>query len=356
MLLEIAVLPGDGIGPEIMVEAIKVLETVGRKYNHQFDFRYTLIGGAAWDKYGVHLPEETLRICDSSKAILLASVGGPVSEQLQPKWLNVSTNALLPLRKRYDLFANFRPARLYRALKSACPLRSDIAEKGFDILVLRELTGDAYFGQPKGRDGSGKEERAFDNMVYSRREVERIAHVAFRTARKRRKKVTSIDKANVLDSSILWREVVEEIAREYPDVTCDSMFADNAAMQLIRNPSQFDVMLCGNLFGDILSDEAVGITGSLGLGASASIGEGAFGLYEPSAGSAPDIAGKGIANPIAQILSAAMMLQYTFNLEKESRAIEEAVEKVLDGGKVRTPDIGGSSTTAEIGAAIVKAL
>jgi len=356
MELRIAVLAGDYIGPEVTAEAIKVMEAVGEKFNHKFHFREALIGGAAWDEYREHLPKQTLDICETSDAILLGAVGGPVSEQLKPKWLNVSTNALLPLRKRFDLFANLRPAKLFPALASACPLKKEIAEKGFDILVVRELTGGIYFGEPRGREGSGDEKRAFDTMVYSRREIKRVAHVAFKAAQIRRKKVTSIDKANVLASSILWREVVEEVAKEYPDVTCDSMFVDNATMQLVRDPAQFDVMLAGNMFGDIISDEAVGITGSLGMGASASLADGTFGLYEPSAGSAPDIAGKGIANPIAQILSAAMMLKYSFSMEEESSAIEKAVEEVLNGGKVRTPDIGGSSTTRELGDAIVEAL
>ncbi|MBW1668242.1 MAG: 3-isopropylmalate dehydrogenase [Deltaproteobacteria bacterium] len=356
MEFKIAVLAGDYIGPEVMAEAIKVLEAVGEKFNHTFHFNEALIGGAAWDEYREHLPKQTLDICENSDAILLGAVGGPVSEQLKPKWLNVSTNALLPLRKRFDLFANLRPAKLFPALASACPLKKEIAERGFDILVVRELTGGIYFGEPRGRDGSGDEERAVDTMVYSRREIKRVAHVAFKAAQVRRKKVTSIDKANVLTSSILWREVVEEVARDYPDVACDSMFVDNATMQLVRDPAQFDVILAGNMFGDIISDEAVGITGSLGMGASASLGEGTFGLYEPSGGSAPDIAGKGIANPLAQILSGGMMLKYSLSMEKESNAIEKAVEKVLNGGKVRTPDIGGSSTTREVGDAIVEAL
>jgi 3-isopropylmalate dehydrogenase len=356
MEYKIAVLAGDYIGPEVTAEAIKVLEAVGEKFNHKFHFKEGLIGGAAWEEFREHLPKQTLDICESADAILLGAVGGPVSEQLKPKWLNVSTNALLPLRKRFDLFANLRPAKLYPAMASACPLKKEIAEKGFDILVVRELTGGIYFGEPRGREGSGDEERAFDTMVYSRKEIERVAHVAFKAAQIRRKKVTSIDKANVLASSIFWREVVEEVAKGYPDVVCDSMFVDNATMQLVRDPSQFDVMLAGNMFGDIISDEAVGITGSLGMGASASLAEGTFGLYEPSAGSAPDIAGKGIANPIAQILSAAMMLKYSFSMEEEASAMENAVEKVLDGGKVRTPDIGGTSSTTDVGNAIVGVL
>jgi 3-isopropylmalate dehydrogenase len=352
----IAVLPGDYIGPEVMAEALKVLRAVGAKYNHDFAFRESLIGGAAWDEWEAHLPKATLDICKTSDAILLGAVGGPVGEQLLPKWRDVAPNALLPLRKKFDLFANLRPARLYPALASVCPLKKEIAERGFDILVVRELTGGIYFGEPRGRDRKGEEERAFDTMVYSRREIERVAHVAFKAAQKRRNKVTSIDKANVLTTSMFWREVVEDVAGAYPDVTLESMLIDNATMQLVRNPAQFDVLLCGNMFGDILSDEAVGITGSLGMGPSASLGQGPFGLYEPSGGSAPDIAGKGIANPIAQILSAAMMLKYSFSLEEESRAIESAVEKVLEKGKIRTPDIGGTDSTSELGDAIVRTL
>ena len=354
MAFTIAVLAGDYIGPEVMAEALKVLRAVGNKYHHDFIFREAPIGGVAWDACGEHLPKATLDLCETSGAILLGAVGGPVSEQLLPKWRDVGPKALLPLRKKFDLFANLRPAKLYPALASACPLKKEIAEKGFDILVVRELTGGVYFGEPRGRDGSGDEERAFDTMVYSRREIERVAHVAFRAAQARRKKVTSIDKANVLVSSVFWREVVQEVAKDYPDVNLESMFIDNATMQLVRDPAQFDVILAGNMFGDIISDEAVGITGSLGMGPSASLGERTFGLYEPSGGSAPDIAGKGIANPIAQILSAAMMLKYSFNLEEESRAIERAVERVLEEGKIRTPDIGGTSSTSQLGDAIVR--
>jgi 3-isopropylmalate dehydrogenase len=356
MAFTIAVLPGDYTGPEVMAEALKVLRTVGDKYHHDFEFKEAPIGGAAWDAYGEHLPKATLDVCETSGAILLGAVGGPVDEQLLPKWRDVGPKALLPLRKKFDLFANLRPAKLYPALASACPLKNEMVEKGFDILVVRELTGGIYFGEPRGREGFGDEERAFDTLVYSRKEIERVAHVAFKAAQMRRKKVTSIDKANVLASSIFWREVVEEVAEAYPDVTLESVLIDNATMQLVQNPSQFDVLLCGNLFGDILSDEALGITGSLGMGPSASLGQGTFGLYEPSGGSAPDIAGQGIANPIAQILSAAMMLKHSFNLEKEGRAIEQAVERVLEEGSVRTPDIGGTRSTREFGDAIVRNL
>ncbi len=357
MTKKIAVLSGDGIGPEVMAEAIKVLRAVEKKFNAKFEFKETLVGGAAWDKYKEHLPKETLEICKNSDAILFGSVGGPVDEQDKPKWQGVEKTALLGLRKEFGLYANLRPAKLYPALAFASSLREDIAKKGFDVLTVRELTGGIYFGQPKGREGSGDDERAFDTMVYSRREIKRIAHVAFKAAQKRRKKVTSIDKANVLTTMVLWREVVEEVAKEYPDVEYEPMYVDNAAMQLTKNPSQFDVMLCGNMFGDIISDESAAITGSLGMLPSASLAEGTFGMYEPSGGSAPDIAGKGIANPIAQILSAAMMLKYSFDMKEAAEAVEKAVEKVLEEG-YRTGDIMQEGmkqvNTEEIGNLIVE--
>lgn len=338
MAYKIAVLSGDGIGPEVMTQAIKTLKKISDKYKVEFEFKEALVGGAAYDKYNEHLPKETLDICKESDAILFGSVGGPVDEQDKPKWKGVEKTALLGLRKEFGLYANLRPAKLYPALADASSLRKDISEKGFDILTVRELTGGIYFGQPKGRDGQGEDEKAFDTMVYSRKEIKRIAHVAFKAAQKRRKKVTSIDKANVLTTMVFWREVVEEVAKEYPDVECEPMYVDNAAMQLTKNPSQFDVLLCGNMFGDILSDESAAITGSLGMLPSASLAEGKFGMYEPSGGSAPDIAGKGIANPIAQILSAAMMLKYSFDMNDASDDINKAVEKVLEEG-YRTGDI-----------------
>ena len=335
---KIAVLPGDGIGPEVMDQAIKVLKVISGKYGTEFEFNYALAGGAAWDKYKCHLPEETINICRESDAILFGSVGGPVKEQNLEKWRGVEVNSLLGLRKTFNLYANLRPAKLYPCLAFASCLRSDIAEKGFDILVVRELTGGIYFGEPKGREGSGKTERAFDTMVYSREEIERIAHIAFKAAESRKKKVTSIDKANVLTTMVFWREVVESVAVQYPDIEFEPMYVDNAAMQLTRNPAQFDVMLCGNMFGDILSDEAAAISGSMGMLPSASLGHGNFGMYEPGGGSAPDIAGKNIANPIAQILSAAMMLKYSFSLIEVAEDIENAVAEVLKKG-YRTPDI-----------------
>lgn len=334
----IAILPGDGIGPEVMKEALKVLQAVSEKENVTFHYNEALVGGTAWESCHNHLPEETLKICQHSDAILFGSVGGPVREQNTPKWQGVEVNSLLGLRKAFGLFANLRPARLFPALAFTSPLRQDVAEKGFDILVVRELTGGIYFGKPKGRAGNGEAEKAFDTMVYSRKEIRRIAHIAFNIARKRRKKVTSIDKANVLTTMVFWRQVVEEVALEYPDVAYEPMYVDNAAMQLVKNPQQFDVMLCGNMFGDILSDEAAMLTGSLGMLPSASFAGSGFGMYEPGGGSAPDIAGKQIANPIAQILSAAMMLRYSLNMEKVADAIDKAVENVLSNGH-RTADI-----------------
>lgn len=355
----IAVLPGDGIGPEVMQEALKILDAVQTKYRVRFEYKHALVGGAAWDKYQSHLPEDTLKICRESDAILFGSVGGPVREQDTDRWRGVEVHSLLGLRKAFELYANLRPAKLYPALAFASPLRGDISQKGFDILVVRELTGGIYFGQPKGRRGSGDEETAFDTMLYSRAEIRRIAKVAFEVAQKRRRKVTSVDKANVLTTMVFWRQVVEEIAREYPDVEYEPMYVDNAAMQLTKNPQQFDVMLCGNMFGDILSDEAAALTGSLGMLPSASLGEGKFGMYEPGGGSAPDIAGRGIANPIAQILSAAMLLRYSFDMVTAAEDIERAVEEVLNDG-YRTADIRQKNcrkvATAEMGDQILKRL
>lgn len=355
----IAVLPGDGIGPEVMQEALKILDAVQTKYRVRFEYKHALVGGAAWDKYQSHLPEDTLKVCRESDAILFGSVGGPVREQDTDRWRGVEVHSLLGLRKAFELYANLRPAKLYPALAFASPLCGDISQKGFDILVVRELTGGIYFGQPKGRRGSGDEETAFDTMLYSRAEIRRIAKVAFEVAQKRRRKVTSVDKANVLTTMVFWRQVVEEIAREYPDVEYEPMYVDNAAMQLTKNPQQFDVMLCGNMFGDILSDEAAALTGSLGMLPSASLGEGKFGMYEPGGGSAPDIAGRGIANPIAQILSAAMLLRYSFDMVTAAEDIERAVEEVLNDG-YRTADIRQKNCrkvgTAEMGDQILKRL
>ena len=333
MQKNIAVLPGDGIGPEVMQEAIKVLDKVAKKFGHDFFYTYADVGGVGIDNLGKALPEQTLQVCEQNDAILFGSVGGPKWEHLPPKE-QPERGALLPLRKYFNLFANLRPAVLYGALKTISPLRADIVGDGFDILVVRELTGDVYFGEPKEKTA----DKGLDTMFYTKPEVERIAHTAFQAARKRNKKVTSIDKANVLSTSLLWREVVIEVAKEYPDVELNHLYIDNATMQLISNPKQFDVMLCGNLFGDIISDEAAQITGSIGMLASASLNAESFGLYEPSGGSAPDIAGQGIANPIAQILSAAMMLRYSFDLSVEADCIEKAIQSTLKSG-IRTGDI-----------------
>lgn len=341
---KIAILPGDGIGPEIMKEAIKVLDAAQKKFGFKLEYEHADVGGAAIDNHGEALPASTLKVCDSSDAILFGSVGGPKWESLPPEQ-QPERAALLPLRKIYKLHCNLRPAKIFKQLASASPLRSDIVGDGFDILCVRELTGDIYFGQPKGREGKGPEEKAYDTMVYTRYEIERITRNAFDAAMLRRKKVTSIDKANVLTTMVLWREVVTEIAKEYPEVELNHMYVDNGAMQLVKDPHQFDVLLCGNMFGDILSDECAMITGSMGLLPSASLNEKKFGLYEPAGGSAPDIAGKGIANPIAQILSAAMMLKYSLDLPEAANAIENAVAKTLEMG-IFTADIATDRSKA----------
>ncbi|MFZ7265613.1 3-isopropylmalate dehydrogenase [Avibacterium avium] len=350
----VAVLSGDGIGPEIMAEALKVLDAVQQKYGFQLNFRHFDVGGIAIDKHGTPLPAETLKGCEESDAILFGSVGGPKWENLPPNQ-QPERGALLPLRKHFALFCNLRPATLYKGLEKFCPLRADIAAKGFDMVTVRELTGGIYFGQPKGREGEGKNEKAYDTEIYHRYEIERIAKMAFETAMKRTKHVTSVDKANVLISSTLWRDVVEEVAKDYPEVKLDHIYIDNATMQLIKQPEFFDVLLCSNIFGDIISDECAMITGSMGMLPSASLNEQGFGLYEPAGGSAPDIAGKGIANPIAQILSAAMMLRYSFDLNDAATAIESAVKKVLENG-YRTADLADESapvSTKEMGDLIV---
>lgn len=335
MKYNIGLLKGDGIGPEIVDEAVRVLEVIGERFGHEFVFTPYLIGGIAIDTVGKPLPEETVEGCLASDSVILGAVGGPRWDTL-PGAMRPE-KALLGIRAAMELFTNLRPAKLYPALKDDCPLRPDIVENGFDIMIVRELTGGIYFGERGIREGKYGEE-AYDTECYSRMEIERIARVAFDAARKRNKKLTSIDKANVLESSRLWRKVVHEIAEEYPDVECKDMLVDNAAMQLVRNPSQFDVIVTSNMFGDILSDEASQITGSIGMLPSASLGSTTRGLYEPIHGSAPDIAGKGLANPIATILSAAMMLLYSFGLKDESDAIINAVDKVLNEGW-RTADI-----------------
>ena len=335
MEFNIALVKGDGIGPEIVDSAVAVLEEIGNRFGHKFNFTPYLAGGAAIDACGIPLPQETIDGCLKSDSVLLGAVGGP-------KWDTLPGNirpekALLGLRAALGLFTNLRPAKIYPALKEACTLRPDIAERGFDLVIVRELTGGIYFGERGRRNGKYGEE-AYDTEAYSVMEVERIARVAFETARKRRKNVISIDKANVLETSRLWRETVHRIGEEYPDVTCTDMLVDNAAMQLVRDPSRFDVVVTSNMFGDILSDEASQITGSIGLLASASLGDSKCGLYEPIHGSAPDIAGQNKANPMATILSAAMMLRYSFDLAEEADCIENAVNAALEDG-LRTADI-----------------
>lgn len=352
---KIAILPGDGIGPEVMQEAVKVLEAVEKAHGVTMTYEHADVGGCAIDRHGMALPDETLKLCESSDAVLFGSVGGAKWETLPPEE-QPERAALLKLREHFNLYCNLRPARIFKALAAASPLHPEIVGDGFDILCVRELTGGIYFGTPKGREGSGAQEKAFDTMVYTRFEIERIARTAFSMARKRKKHVTSIDKANVLTTMVLWREVVTEVAREYSDVDLDHMYIDNAAMQLVRDPHQFDVLLCGNMFGDIISDECAMITGSLGLLPSASINEKRFGLYEPAGGSAPDIAGKGIANPIAQILSAAMMLRISLDQPIAANAVEQAVGAVLREG-IYTRDLiedkERAVSTAEMGEAIV---
>lgn len=335
----IAAISGDGIGPEIVREAKKVLDKVGQKYGHKFNYEDVLMGGISIDTYGVPLTDEALETAKKSDAVLLGAVGGNVGNS---RWYDVAPNlrpeaGLLAIRKGLNLFANIRPAYLYNDLAGACPLKKEIIGDGFDMVIVRELTGGLYFGERHTETVNGVEQ-ATDTLVYSEKEIRRVAIKAFEIAMKRKKKVTSVDKANVLDSSRLWRKVVAEVAKDYPEVTLENMLVDNCAMQLVMNPRQFDVILTENMFGDILSDEASMITGSIGMLSSASLNESKFGLYEPSHGSAPDIAGKDIANPIATILSAAMMLRFSFDLDKEADAIEGAVRKVLADG-YRTVDI-----------------
>jgi len=341
----IALLKGDGIGPEIVDSAVRVLEAVADTFGHTFTFTPYLIGGCAIDATGAPLPEETVTGCLSADSVLLGAVGGPKWDTL-PGHLRPE-KALLGIRAAMELFTNLRPAKLYPALSADCPLRSDIVAGGFDLMIVRELTGGIYFGERGRREGKWGEE-AYDTECYSRMEIERIARVAFESAQKRSKRLCSIDKANVLESSRLWREVMHKIAEEYPDVTLTDMLVDNAAMQLVRNPAQFDVIVTSNMFGDILSDEASQLTGSIGMLPSASLGSTKRGLYEPIHGSAPDIAGKHIANPIATILSAAMMLRYSFGMTKEADAIVRAVDEVLDAG-LRTADLahGAPSLSTE---------
>ena len=341
MNYNIAVIPGDGIGPEVIDESIKVLNKIGEKYNHTFELEFLQAGGCAIDSMGTPLPEKTLERCKESDAVLLGAVGGT-------KWDNPNAKirpeqALLGLRGGLNLYCNLRPALLYKPLKEASPLKDSIIGDGIDICVVRELTGGIYFGE-RGREVVDRVISAYDTERYNINEIKRIVKIGFETAMKRNKKLTSVDKANILESSRLWRGVVEEMSKEYPEVEVNHLYIDNASMQLVRDPKQFDVIVTSNMFGDILSDEASMITGSIGMLPSASLGEGTLGMYEPIHGSAPDIAGKGIANPLATILSTAMMLRYSFNLEQEARDIEDAVIKVLEDG-YRTGDIKSKGTT-----------
>ncbi len=360
---KIAVLSGDGIGPEVMVQGLRVLDAASKKFGFQYEAKEYRVGGIAIDLDGQALPQATLAGCEAADAIFFGSVGGPKWESLPPDQ-QPERAALLPLRKHFGLFANLRPALCFPALTHASPIKESIIAGGFDVLCVRELTGGLYFGQPKKRGEENGEAFAIDTMVYRRSEIERIAHIAFRAARDRGKKLTSIDKANVLENGVLWRQTITELARQYPEVKVDHLYVDNAAMQLIRNPRGFDVVLAENLFGDILSDEMAMIAGSLGMLPSASLGVrqtafGQFGMYEPSGGTAPDIAGKGIANPIAQILSCAMMLRYSFGQSEAANAIDAAVRAVIDQG-YRTGDIHTEGNrrvgTVEMGDAILAAL
>lgn len=341
----ITLIPGDGIGPEIVREAVKVLDKVAEKYGHKFNYTKILMGGCSIDEYGVPLTDEAVATAKASDAVLLGAVGGNVGNS---KWYDVAPNlrpeaGLLKIRKELGLFANLRPAYLYDELKAACPLKEEIIGDGFDMVIMRELTGGLYFGDRYTKEVDGLE-TAVDTLTYNEEEIRRIAIKGFEIAMKRRKKVTSVDKANVLDSSRLWRKIVHEVAKDYPEVEVSDMLVDNCAMQLVMNPGQFDVILTENMFGDILSDEASMITGSIGMLSSASLNKTKLGLYEPSHGSAPDIAGKNVANPIATILSAAMMLRYSLDLDKEADAIEAAVAKVLKEG-YRTTDIMSEGCT-----------
>ena len=345
MNYNVTVIPGDGIGPEIVREARKVLDQVGKVFGHSFDYTEILMGGCSIDAYGVPLTEEALETARKSDAVLLGAVGGDVGNS---RWYDVAPNlrpeaGLLAIRKGLGLFANIRPAYLYKELAEACPLKKEIIGDGFDMVIMRELTGGLYFGDRYTKEVDGVM-TAVDTLTYNEKEIRRIAVKAFDIAMKRRKKVTSVDKANVLDSSRLWRKVVEEVAADYPEVELSHMLVDNCAMQLVMNPGQFDVILTENMFGDILSDEASMITGSIGMLSSASMNESKFGLYEPSHGSAPDIAGKDMANPIATILSAAMLLRYSFDMDREADAVEKAVQAVLTEG-YRTGDIMSEGCT-----------
>lgn len=342
MVKTIAVLPGDGIGPEVVEQAVEVLKAVARRHGVTFLFKEGLVGGIAYDETGHPLPPETLALCRHADAILFGAVGGPKWDRIEPPTMRPELGALLPLRKELSLYANLRPARLYPALADASPLKNALLGEGLDILVVRELTGGIYFGTPKERTEDGH--RAIDTCIYFGEEIERIARVGFEAALRRQRRICSVDKANVLETSRLWRDIVTHVAADYPQVELTHMLVDNCAMQLIRNPRQFDVIVTENMFGDILSDEAAMLTGSLGMLPSASLGNGRQGLYEPVHGSAPDIAGKDIANPLAAILSAAMLLRYSLDMEEAARDVERAVEHAIEAG-YRTTDIAGPGDT-----------
>ncbi len=357
MQFRIAVLKGDGIGPEIVDESLRVLQAVGGRFGHEFDFIEAHAGGEAWDRYGEHLPAPTIETCRNADAILKGPFGGPTSEMNSPKWAGVETTAILGLRRAFDLFMNLRPVVVYPEMLALSPLRPEIVE-GADLLIVRELTSGIYFGERGERVVDGQRQ-VWDTEAYTEGEIARITHGAFQIARGRRKHLTLVAKSNILDSSLLWRDVLATIAPEYPDVTHDYLHVDNAAMQIVVNPRQFDVVLTNNMFGDILSDEASVLAGSLGMLGSASLNAQGFGMYEPIHGSAPDIAGEGKANPIAMLLSAAMMLRLSFRLEAEAAAIERAVRAVIAEG-LRTPDIAAAGgdvvSTQRMGAAVEAAL
>ncbi|MCI5066200.1 3-isopropylmalate dehydrogenase [bacterium] len=340
----IAALPGDGIGPEVMRAALEILTAIGERFDLSFEVREGLIGGAAYELHQEHFPEETQTLIANCDAILFGSVGGPIEESTAEKWRDCEKNSLLGLRQRCCFHANFRPARVYQALQERCPLKKSIIGEGIDLLIVRELLGDLYFGTHETKEEAGVRV-ARDEARYTEEEIRRIAHTAFRAAQQRKKQLTSVDKANVLDTSKLWRAVMEEVGTVYPDVSLAHMLVDNCAMQLVQNPGQFDTIVTSNMFGDILSDTAAVLPGSLGLTPSASFNEKGFGMYEPSGGSAPDIAGQGVANPTAQILCVALLLRYSFGLDEEAKTIETAVEGVLDDG-FRTADIACTGEVA----------
>jgi len=354
MNYNIAVLGGDGTGPEVIAEGVKVLKAIAKKYNHSFNFEYALIGGCAYDEYKTPLPEATINLAKASDAVYLGAVGDWKYDNIEPGLR--PERALLGIRKELNLFANLRPAIVFDELIESSTLKSEVVQ-GVDIMIIRELTGDVYFGEPRGIEFRNGVRIGFNNMIYSENEIERIAHVGFRTAMQRNKKLCSVDKANVLDCSRLWREIVTDISKQYPEVELSHMYVDNAAMQLIRNPKQFDVIMTGNIFGDILSDEASMLSGSLGMLPSASLSDNKIGMYEPIHGSAPDLKGQNLVNPIATILSGAMMLKYSFNLDVEADNINQAVKNVLKKN-IRTKDIANTSSdivgTVQMGDEIVR--